>query len=220
MTQQNLMALTLILTGLGLGASQPSLAAPGDAAARPAASDAADTSTVGRPLPACDGQEAALTADGSPMFVSTLRPAAYPATMEGIRFHAAGFGATAAYDCDPTAPFHVRVWRDRAAFPASEPPANAYESTVVAGPDGVVRVELPSELTLSQGELLFVAVRTMELTVGSATFGSCVQACPTERPDLLQSTSRQAPYVWRSLDEPLAMRLEVSAGPLAFARAD
>ncbi|MEO0325205.1 MAG: hypothetical protein AAF447_19760 [Myxococcota bacterium] len=219
MTKQNLMALTLILTGLG--ASQPSLAAPGDPTEGASAwTGTSENSTVGRSLPACDGQEAALTADGGPMFVSTLRPAAYPATMEELRFHAAGFGATAAYDCDPTAPFHVRVWSDRAAFPASEPPADTYESTVVAGPDGVVRVELPTGLTLSEGELLFVAVRTMEVTVGSATFGSCVQACPSVRPDLLQSTSRQAPFVWRSLEEPLAMRLEVSAGLRAFARAD
>ncbi|MEM1417738.1 MAG: hypothetical protein AAGH15_22760 [Myxococcota bacterium] len=201
------------LLSLGFGVAQRSFAEPHVAGSTPSARSG---QSADRAMPVCEGAEAVLTAAEGASFVSTIRPDVYPAAIDQVTFAAAGAGSTASFDCDPSAPFHVRVWKAREAFPSSTPADGGTEMTVVADADGMVRLALPNAMTLEQGEVLFVVVHTQQITLGAQTFGSCLEACPTARAELLEST-QSAPYVWRSMDEPLAARLAVNTSAPAYA---
>ena len=211
MTKTTMMVATLL--SLGFGVAPGALARGGATPASPATGTVAE-----RAMPVCAGDEAALTAAEEAAYVSTLRPEAYPASVATVTFAAADAHATASFDCDRAAPFHVRVWKDRAAFPANTPTDGAVAATVLADADGMVRVALPGGMDIDEGELLFVSVRTQQITVGTDTFGSCLEACPSARAELLESVNRGPESVWRSLQEPLTARLAVTMSEPAFAQ--
>ncbi len=195
------LSLLLLLPACGDSGS----AANPDAAPRP---DAAAIVTFGAGSPACQGHPAsAQPADIGPNLpdeigdpaVARLTPPSYPFQVTSVSYKLTGMEAT----CGTNIAHAVTVFAAPSADQPPATPANAQRIAVDASATDqrtlVVTKPLPTPITLTQGEDLYVAV---EMDANAAkTVAVCLDGCGISADDKRQfwSEQKQAPFTWATL---------------------
>jgi len=194
----------LLLTFVACGSSSPA-DLPDAAVATP---DAAGTVAIGVGSPACQGHMApAQPADISPNLPSEIgdpalariTPPSYPFTVTSVSYKLTGMEATCGTNIDHA----VTVYAAPGAQMPPATPTDAQRIPVAASAadqrELVVTKDLPTPITLTTGQDLYVAV---EMDANQAqTVAVCLDGCSIGADDHRQfwSEQTQAPYTWSTL---------------------
>jgi hypothetical protein len=169
--------------------------------------DAAPPVEIGVGSPICQGHATGTPADIAPNLpteigdpaLARITPPSYPFTVTSVSYKLTGMEAT----CGTNIAHAVSVWADSSGATPASSPASVQKIPVAASATDqrslIVTESLPTPITLTTGQDLFVAV---EMDANTAqTVAVCLDGCSITADDNRQFWSEQmtAPFTWATL---------------------